>query len=178
MESDQPLNQRMKRARRAKRLSQSDVAATVGCKQSAVSMFENGKTAALADDKVVKICELLEIAPPVAKAIPAAAAIGVATTTFCPTYDCPSNLPYLVVGELLLLPEPRRTLLAAHPHCHYCGEHLESGCPECGSPASAGACCASCGSAYIQAPELGEATANWVQTQQQRVMLIRPSSLD
>jgi transcriptional regulator with XRE-family HTH domain len=176
VESDRPLNQRLKAARREKRMSQSDVAQTVGCKQSAVSMFENGKTVALADDKVAAICELLEVPLPVAPAAPTRPATTVAATTFCPTYDCPSNLPYMVGGELRLLPEARSARLEIQPHCRYCGEHLESQCPDCGSPASGGACCLSCGSAYVHAPELGEEASGWVQTQQQRVMLIRPGA--
>ena len=176
MESDRPLNQSLKAARREKRMSQSDVATAVGCKQSAVSMFENGRTAALADEKVAAICELLGVTPPAPESAPPRPAVALSASAFCPTYDCPSNLPYLVGGEMLLLPQTQGARSADQPHCRYCGEHLESNCPDCGAPIKEGACCQSCGTAYITSPEMADNVADWVMAQQQRVLTVRPST--
>ena len=50
---------KFKEARKAKGLNQSALAQAVGCKQSAVSMFEAGMATKLSDEAVGKMAELL-----------------------------------------------------------------------------------------------------------------------
>ena len=52
---------KFKEARQAKGYNQSALARMVGCKQSAVSMFEAGMTTKLSDEIVRKMAEILEV---------------------------------------------------------------------------------------------------------------------
>ncbi len=162
-------------ARRHRGLTQSELARQVGCRQSAVSMFESGHANALARPKIDALLKLLEIEVP-ADAGDASAGPATLTQTaanichlYCPVFDCPSNVPFTVQGTLLIKPQP---LPAANArHCAFCGELLENACPECGAPATGGACCTQCGSPYITfPPHLTGADANaWADTQRSRL---------
>ena len=52
---------KFKEARKAKGLNQSSLAQMVGCKQSAISMFEGGMVTKLSDETVKKLSEVLEV---------------------------------------------------------------------------------------------------------------------
>lgn len=155
---------KFKEARQAKGYNQSALARMVGCKQSAVSMFEAGMTTKLSDETVKKIADILGVSiedrPEVPQAAvpyqsqlsPAAAVHG-----YCPNCECPSNVPYVVGGHLLYRPLRRVSSPTGGTHCAQCGELLETRCPTCGAPLNDGACCASCGGAYVT-PTLPEGT--------------------
>ena len=148
---------KIKEARRAAKLSQSVVAAAVGCKQSALSMFEQGDGTKLNDEVVGKLAKRFgvsltptaSVAEPTAapRVLPASAEIRV--RGFCPNPHCPSNKPYEVDGRTFVLPDR----LAADPvggkFCALCGESLEKRCPNCGAPVHDGAVCSLCGDAYV-----------------------------
>ena len=148
---------KIKEARRAAKLSQSVVAAEVGCKQSALSMFEQGDGTKLNDEVVGKLAKRFgvsltptaSVAEPTAapRVLPASAEIRV--RGFCPNPHCPSNKPYEVDGRTFVLPDR----LAADPvggkFCALCGESLEKRCPNCGAPVHDGAVCSLCGDAYV-----------------------------
>ena len=130
-------------------LTQIELAERIGCKQSAVSMFERGNAHALSQEKIALVAELLEIPLPARNPAPPAATSGL--LRYCPLYDCPANKTFVVQGKILALPQPDA---AGHgKHCRFCGELLESRCPGCGQPIEPGACCTSCGSPYIPTPE-------------------------
>ena len=63
---------------------------------------------------------------------------------FCPERECPSNAAYDVRGHTFY-----RVTLQKGRYCAHCGEVLVSRCPECDAPLNEGACCTSCGSAYV-----------------------------
>lgn len=136
----------LSRARRDKGLTQSMLAHTVGCKQSAISMLESGQSEKLSQETVEKIAELLGV--PVEspssqpKPLASSGAFG-----YCPNADCYSNIPYVVQNELFFW--PRLHSLALGNRCAFCGELLESVCPQCGAPVTDGACCTSCGTPRI-----------------------------
>ena len=143
--------QKLKEARRAAKLSQSVVAAEVGCKQSALSMFEQGDGTKLNEVVIRKLAEKFGVS--LAKAKTAAVAVSspasVGERGFCPNPHCPSNKSYEVDGRIFLLPDR----IAADPvrgrHCALCGEILEKHCPNCGKPVHDGAVCSFCGEPYI-----------------------------
>ena len=137
------------RARREKGMTQSALAEAVGCKQSAVSMFEAGRVEKLSRETVKKIASLLEVPWP-QSADPQDTAPGPLPRGFCPNAFCPSNVPYAVNGELYFW--PRRQPEADGTRCACCGEILETRCPACGAPVSAGACCTRCGAPRIANP--------------------------
>ena len=147
---------KFKEARQAKGYNQSTLARMVGCKQSAVSMFESGMTTKLSDETVKKLSEVLGVSiEPKAKEEQSYSNIHVQTISgsvvhgYCPNCDCPSNVPYVVGYRLLYRPIRNIASPTGGTRCTQCGELLEMICPACGAPLNDGACCASCGSTYV-----------------------------
>lgn len=155
---------RFAEARRAKGLRQTELAAQIGCTQSALSMFEGGQPTKLADDTVKKLSEVLGV--PIAvggesgvssKLASAICGSSLTTRGFCPNCHCPSNVPYVVDGRLFYRPSRGIAAPTGGIRCTQCGEMLEMRCPACGAPLNDGACCATCGTAYVT-PVLGDGT--------------------
>ena len=153
---------RFKEARQAKGYNQSALARMAGCKQSAVSMFEAGMTTKLSDETVKKIADILGVSLEEKPEVPQVAlqsqmSPSMAVHGYCPSCECPSNVPYVVGGHILYRPMRHVSSPTGGKHCTQCGELLETRCPTCGAPLNDGACCASCGSAYVT-PTLPEGT--------------------
>ena len=171
------LYRELAKARHRKGLTQSELARQAECKQSAISMMERGRGDALSRRKLAAVAEVLgvdaaryleEDSPEAGAAVPAVSG----GTGFCPVFDCPSNIPYIVNGRMLVL--PRKNGAGNWRHCAYCGELLERRCPECGAPIAAGrACCGECGEPYVAVPDLPEAGYNdwteWAEHQRARL---------
>ncbi len=145
---------KLKEARREAGISQSLLAAEVGCKQSALSMFEQGDGTKLNDEVIEKlaakfgievqflgVAPLVTPAPQVQHALPA--------TGYCPNAACPSHTRYEVEGKLFLKPNRAETDPVGGKYCAVCGELLERTCPNCGAPVHAGAICSLCGEPYL-----------------------------
>ncbi len=166
------LHIRLRDARRAKGWSQSALATEVGCKQSAISMMEGGRADALAQDKLQAIATLLSVSldpEPVASS-----GLALPVLKICPVAECPSNMPYVAGGQLHFLPLPVRAPTNEATRCGFCGEILESACPQCKALLRPGACCTACGSAYV--PPLSEEPPDrtaWADRQRERVIQIR-----
>ena len=159
-------------ARRKQGMTQSALAAAVGCKQSAISMFESGQTEKIARETVEKMADVLGVALPTDEK----AASGLMTTPcvalprgYCPQAMCPSNVPFEVGGRLLFWPK-----LQLGKRCAYCGEVLETACPNCGAPLHEGACCTTCGEPLITAEvPAGAEPAAWTAARREEVGAIR-----
>ena len=141
---------RIKEARRKAGISQSILASEVGCKQSALSMFEQGQPTKLNTEVVEKIAKKLGVdLKPVTEAEKITPVVFSPHEGFCPNPKCPSNRPYQVDGRTLYQPDR----VAADPmggkYCAICGELLERRCPNCGGIIHAGAVCSFCGEPYI-----------------------------
>jgi transcriptional regulator with XRE-family HTH domain len=144
-------------ARREARLTQGELAAEVGCRQSALSMFEQGDGTKLNDDVVRKLCEKFHIElPDEKKETPAAVRplairppLAFAAKGFCPNPDCPSHHRYEVDGRTLLRPDREVQDPVGGKFCPVCGEVLERKCPNCGAPVHDGAICSFCGEPYV-----------------------------
>lgn len=137
------LGRQVKKARLDAGQSQSALAQAVGCKQSAISMFEGGQSTALTQETLGKIEAVLGVKFDRAAVV----ATAPAHRHYCPNAECPSNVPVVVGDELRFV--PRRSEGAVGKFCPWCGEILESRCPECGAPLNSGPICASCGTAYV-----------------------------
>lgn len=150
------IHSQIRAARQQRHLSQSALAQRVGCKQSALSMFEGGRLTALNAQVIGKLCAELGLLPPSAGELAAGAGgtvEGEQVRSFCPNPACPSNLP-MVVGERRVFLPKGHVLASGECHCAWCGEVLERACPACGAAVNAGAFCAHCGEAYLaQVPE-------------------------
>ena len=145
-------------ARRAKGLTQAELARRVGCQQSAISMMEAGRTSALSRETLAKISAELGVPLPAPDATPATTdAAPAAGQPFCPDPACPSNVPFAVNGGLLFWPRPQP--VAGGAQCAFCGEVLVRACGRCGAPAATGACCRFCGGAFLPPPAVMDADA-------------------
>ena len=146
---------RFAEARRAKGIRQTELAAQIGCTQSALSMFEGGQPTKLSEETVKKLSEFLGV--PLQEA-QSASSVSTASAPhesvvvvhgFCPNCQCPSNVPYVVGGRLFYRPSRKVASPTGGARCTQCGELLEMRCPTCGAPLNDGACCAACGNAYV-----------------------------
>lgn len=140
-------------ARRYAKLSQSELSAEVGCKQSALSMFEQGDGTKLNDEVVAKIAAKFGIEMPAAAAatggLKSFISARAAHTAFCPNPHCPTNRRYDVDGAAFVKPDRVAADPSGGRFCAMCGEVLETACPSCGAPVNEGAVCTFCGSAYV-----------------------------
>ncbi len=146
---------KFKEARKAKGMNQSSLAREVGCQQSALSEFEAGKTTKLSLETVQKLSKFLGIpleeeksnnSPPNSSL---SAILPSLTHGYCPNCNCPSNVPYVVEGQIFFRPSRKIASPLGGKRCTQCGEVLEMCCPICGAPLNDGACCSVCGSQYI-----------------------------
>lgn len=142
-------------ARREAGISQTELAAEIGCKQSALSPFERGDGTKLSDEAIQKLSEKFGI--PLSKDSPTVSLnspishlpSASAGSGFCPNPDCPSNHRLNTAGRLLIVPDRKLSDPVGGRFCAYCGEVLERKCPNCGSPVHDGAVCSFCGKQYI-----------------------------
>ena len=153
----------MKEARRDARLSQTALAAEVGCKQSALSMFEQGDGTKLNDEVIGLLLKKFNISIEEEKRreegfSPSACVVErvpiAPHTAFCPNASCPSHTSYFVEGRRLLRPDRAQQDPVGGRFCAVCGELLERRCPNCGAPVHEGAICSLCGEPYVAVASL------------------------
>jgi len=144
---------RIKEARKSAKLSQSEVAAEVGCKQSAISMFEQGDGTKLNKEVIEKLAKKFNIslmeAPEEQVPLPQSTVVVLHVHGFCPNPHCPSNKPYEVDGRSFYLPNREMADPVCGKFCAMCGEVLEKRCTNCGAPVHEGAICSLCGDPYV-----------------------------
>jgi len=144
-------------ARREKGLTQTALAAEVGCKQSAISMLEAGQASKLSKENIEKIAAVLGLTLQTSET--KVISSREITLGFCPNALCPSNTPYLVQDQLIFHPR-----LQNGKHCANCAELLETHCANCATAIhEAGAYCSVCGEARVTntlSPEIR--TPTWV----------------
>ena len=162
--------QQLRDARRAKGLTQAELAQRVGCQQSAVSMMEAGRTTALARETLMRIAaELGVVVESASTALLASVTLPMAGAAHCTDPECPSNVPFVVSGALVFWPRPQPALSGGR-HCAYCGEVLASACSKCGAPAGTGACCRACGSAFVPPPATVRTDVEaWAETRRRQI---------
>ena len=142
--------EKFRTARRDHGLTQTALAAEIGCHQAALSMFEKGNVTKLSTEYVEKIATRLGID---LEAIKEQAVLEegdaekkpTAMIGFCPENECPSNVSYAVAGRTFY-----KVTLQKGRYCAFCGEVLETKCPACGAPLNEGACCSACGKPYVK----------------------------
>lgn len=144
---------KLRDARRAAKLSQGEVALEVGCKQSAISMFEQGQPTKLNDEVVEKLAKKFGVSLVARKSedevATSKASSFAAATAFCPNPACPSNHAYEVSGRRLFQPDRSAADPVGGRFCAVCGEILERRCSNCGAAVHTGAICSLCGEPYI-----------------------------
>ena len=98
------LHKLLRKARIDAGLTQAALAAQVGCKQSAVSMMEAGRPEALSRESLEKLAKVLNVTLPEAVDAKPLSPTSGAGPAVCPGFNCPSNLPYAVGGEVFFMP--------------------------------------------------------------------------
>ena len=149
---DPEICRRMCEARREAGLSQSLLAAEVGCKQSALSMFEQGDGTKLNDETIEKLAEKFGISLKEKSSRVSCAEVFPARekgTAFCPNPDCPGNHGYSAGAEFFFRPERNAQDPVGGRFCALCGEVLEVRCPSCGAELHDGGVCSFCGKPYV-----------------------------
>ena len=150
--------QQVREARKAAKIGQTELALEVGCKQSALSMFESGQPTKLNDEVVGRLLKKFNIKIDDVAAKEASAPRTIVSPSlpvspeikgFCPNPKCPSNRAYAVEDRTFLLPDRSAADPVGGRYCAMCGEVLERKCPNCGAPVHAGAVCSRCGDPYI-----------------------------
>ena len=146
----------VKSARREAGLTQGQLATEVGCKQSALSMFEQGDGTKLNDEVIEKLAKKfnLSLTPSVSPAQVNTLPLPHFPTPplhhgFCPNPHCPTNKEYFVEEIRLFLPDREAADPVGGKYCAMCGELLERKCPNCGAAVHAGAICSLCGQPYV-----------------------------
>jgi len=149
----------LKKARRESKLSQMDVAKEIGCKQSALSMFEQGDGTKLNDEAIRKLAEKFgidiskkEVSEDVVDRPCDSPAVGEKAVGFCPNPRCPSNRAYDVEGRTFYLPDRALADPVGGKFCAMCGEVLMKKCPNCGAHVHDGGFCSICGDPYVATP--------------------------
>lgn len=148
---DPSFCRKVKDARRTAKISQSELAAEVGCKQSALSMFEQGDGTKLNDEVVEKIAKRFGLALPGEAVVQKSVVLRLTSSVkgFCPNPSCPSNTAYSVDGRSFVKPDRHAADPVGGRFCAMCGEVLERNCPHCGAPVHEGAVCSLCGESYV-----------------------------
>ena len=147
-------------SRREAGLTQSELAAEVGCKQSALSMFEQGDGTKLNDEVIEKLAKKFNLSYAQKESSGGKSANVLLPTAnsqhslrgFCPNPRCPSNHEYFVEETRLFRPDRDAADPVGGRYCAMCGELLERKCPNCGASVHAGAFCSLCGRPYIAIP--------------------------
>lgn len=175
---------RFAEARRARGIRQTDLAAQIGCTQSALSMFEGGQPTKLSDETVIKLSEVLGV-PLIAEETREANCLraveqggqDLVISGFCPNCHCPSNVPYVIDGRLFYRPSRKVASPTGGVRCTQCGEVLEMKCPRCGARLNEGACCAVCGASYVTpiVPEGADVVA-YAQSRRREIIELRELS--
>ena len=143
---------KLKAARKAAKIGQSELAHEVGCRQSAISMFESGSPTKLSEETIRLIAKKLGVSLSAEDSASAGAMPSSSVFKgFCPNPKCPSNSTYEVDGRKFFIPDCSRADPVGGRFCALCGEVLEKKCPNCGAPIHAGAVCSICGDPYISA---------------------------
>ena len=136
-------------------MSQSQLASEIGCKQSALSMFEQGDGTKLNDAVIGKLAKKFGVSlesPVPVSLLTGASTVASASHGFCPNPKCPSNATYEVDGRTFLRPDRAAADPVGGKFCALCGEVLEKRCPNCGAPVHDGAICSFCGEPYVSIP--------------------------
>jgi DNA-binding XRE family transcriptional regulator len=150
-------------ARRKRGMTQADLAEAADCTQSAISMFENGRTDVLSKEKIATIEQILNIV------LPAAARLSSGETLqtvlkHCPNFECPASTPYAIGPHLCCCP-PVIQVASSTRYCAWCGELLACSCnnPDCRRPLAHGSFCPDCGTPYVLLPSGWTPPADWME---------------
>ncbi len=178
--SGRELSKAFRQKRREMSITQAELADRAGCQQSAISMFEAGRTSAVAQKTVQRVAEILEVDLVGFDFGTGDGAVSSFVAKYCPIDGCPSNIPFAVSGELHFAPTMVRAAREAKTKCTSCGELLQAECPnrECRAASVPGGCCPQCGTAYVTPTRemSGWQVEQWADEQRAKIREVREMS--
>ncbi len=167
------LSRMFRQKRRELSMTQAELAGRVGCKQSAISMFEAGLARALAGKTLERIGKILDVDISEFPPVSAAGEPPKVALKYCPIDGCPSNIPYAIGDDLHFAPSMVRSQEKDHARCVLCGELMQAQCPnsDCNAAVVAGACCPQCGTPYVAATLIpsGVDAAQWADSRRSQI---------
>ncbi|MEI6809160.1 MAG: helix-turn-helix transcriptional regulator [bacterium] len=173
MDDIRTIFQVVRDARCAKSMTQSQLAEAVGCKQSAVSMFESGRIDVLSQKTLTAIAEQLGLDVKSLSGMDVRPLTARSLVLKCCTIDsCPSNIPFTVQGRVRYAPAMVEASAAEQTRCAMCGDVMEDHCPntDCQAELVEGAFCQRCGTAYVPAAcEERDNAEQWAETARARI---------
>lgn len=139
---------KLREARRASGMKQSDLARHLDISQAAVSQYERGNTKAVARDTLRRASEILGVEAPTHDPGLPSEGDGL---KFCEHADCLANVVYEGRRGAIVRPRMTRAPREEPTYCHECGDMLMDHCrnDDCGSPVCEGSYCGDCGSPYV-----------------------------
>ena len=152
MKRQQTIYSMIRDARCAKGITQSRLAESVGCRQSAVSMFESGRADSLSRKTLGLIADHLGLDIKDLSAMDLRTVEGRSLMLkYCPVDECPSNIPYAVRNRIQFVPSMVEAPASEETRCSLCGDMLEALCPnaDCRAELNEGAYCLECGQPYV-----------------------------
>ena len=165
----------LREARRTREMTQVALAKALGIRQSAISMFESGRHDALSQEKIVAMAALLEVdltSLRLGKRGPS----GPTVLKYCPIDGCPSNIPYVVRGDIVFMPTLSRATAGQSTICRFCSEIMLDACPntDCGADLNGGAFCEACRQPYVTltSSPVGQ-PAEWADEERGRILELR-----
>jgi len=143
-------------------------------------MYEAGRAGALAEGTIAAIVKELGLDVDLT-VLSDAGSSGVvrAVLKYCPVDGCPSNIPYVIGGELFFKPAMQEGRAEEKGHCSLCGEILQDRCPneECKAPVVEGGCCSRCGAQYVTVTEeLDKDPEGWADERRKRIVEVMSMS--
>lgn len=175
-ETQKKLYNALREARRDRGMTQAELAEKIGAKQAAVSMYERGQVTALSHHKVLEMGKLLGVDVKAFAAGRDPVSGKAMIRKICPTYDCPTNYPFMAGGQACVMPFFAESVANEKTRCRLCSEVLLSRCPTtgCEAPLVEGAACQRCGQQYVKVElDEGQLPAEWVREQRASIRELR-----
>lgn len=130
-------------------LSQGDLAARIGCSQTAISQLEAGNLNVLSNQKLKMLCAELGLTL-------SSTHILENILCYCTNFDCPNAFRMVVNGKLAIQPAMYRIPVGGTRFCKGCGSPLAPTClePSCQAPPEEGSSfCTHCGTPLVKIDE-------------------------
>lgn len=174
MSSIETLCRKLREARQASGMKQSELARHLDISQAAVSQYERGNVRAVARDTLLRACEILDVDSGLSD--PAAPAEGEGLK-FCEHADCLANVAYPGRSGTIVRPRMTRAATSDPTYCPECGDLLMDHCrnDDCGRPVREGSFCTDCGTPYVPFAPAADAFDHGDVLERTRLRIVRPA---
>ncbi|MFG0320532.1 MAG: helix-turn-helix domain-containing protein [Planctomycetota bacterium JB042] len=168
------LCRKLREARRASGMKQSELARHLDISQAAVSQYERGNSKAVARDTLLRACQILDVESGLAESGEPLEGEGL---KFCEHADCLANVTYPGRSGPIVRPRMTRAGLEEATYCPECGDLLMDHCrnDDCGRPVAEGSFCTDCGTPYVPFAPAAEGLDRDEVLERTRLRIVRPA---